>query len=307
MTTAGSSTALTQQPGVLVVGAVRRRPTVTLFQIALNVGAGLSIATIFAFFALPYVWMVSSSFKPFDEIMQNVFPLTWKTFVPVQPTFQNFVEIFTLQDFGQYFLNSLFVAFAQIVGTLLISAPAAFALSRMIFRGREVLFGIIVATMLIPFDVVVVPLFITVRDLGMQDTYWALFLPFVFNPFAIFLLRQAFVEVPRELDEAATIDGANLGQIFWNVILANSKPALITMAMVTFLYSWNAFFWPLVVMQSDAKQVVSVFIGKQITLQMSYWGRMFAACTVASIPVIVIFMWLQRYYVRGIATTGLKG
>jgi ABC-type glycerol-3-phosphate transport system permease component len=306
VTTAGSST-LTQKPGLVLAGAARRRPAETAVRLALNVGAGLGLAVIFAFFALPFIWMVSSSFKPFDEIMQNVFPLTWKTFVPVQPTFQNFVEIFTQQDFGQYFFNSLLVAFAQIVGTLFISAPAAFALSRMSFRGRDVLFGIIVATMLIPFDVVVVPLFITVRDLHLQDTYWALFLPFVFNPFAIFLLRQAFTEVPRELDEAATIDGANLGQIFWNVVLANSKPALITLAMVTFLYSWNAFFWPLVVMQSDSRQVVSVFIGKQITLQMSYWGRMFAACTVASIPVIGVFMWLQRYYVRGIATTGLKG
>jgi ABC-type glycerol-3-phosphate transport system permease component len=268
--------------------------------------ARLCIACIVAFFAVPYVWMVASSFKPFDEIMQNVFPLTWKTFIPVSPTLQNFYEIFALQGFGQYLFNSLFVAFAQIVGTLLISAPAAFALSRMSFRGRDTLFGIILATMLIPFDVVVVPLFLTVRQLGMQDTYWALFVPFIFNPFAIFLLRQAFTEIPRELDEAATIDGANLGQVFWNVVIANSKPALITIAMVTFLYSWNAFFWPLVVMQSDAKQVVSVFIGKQITLQMSYWGRMFAACTVASIPIIAIFLWLQRYYVRGITTTGLK-
>jgi ABC-type glycerol-3-phosphate transport system permease component len=306
VTTAGSNTALTQNSPAVLVGDVRRRPAQIATRLLWNVGAAVALVAIFAFFALPFVWMVSSSFKPFDEIMQNVFPLTWKTFIPVQPTFQNFVEIFTLQDFAQYLFNSLLVAFAQIVGTLLISAPAAFALTRMSFRGRDVLFGIIVATMLIPFDVVVVPLFITVRQLGLQDTYWALFLPFVFNPFAIFLLRQAFAEVPRELDEAATIDGANLGQIFWNVIIANSKPALITIAMVTFLFAWNAFFWPLVVMQTDAKQVISVFIGKQITLQMSYWGRMFAACTVASIPVIVVFMWLQRYYVRGIATTGMK-
>lgn len=307
MSTLGSGVAVGNQASPTYASRSHRRLSASLARVLLLAAGYVLIAAIFCFFAVPYLWMVSSSFKPFDEILQNVFPLTWKTFIPVHPTMQNFVTIFTQQDFGQYMYNSLLVAFAQIVGTLIISAPAAFALSRMQFRGREFLFGIMLATMLIPFDVVVVPLFITVRELGMQDTYWALFLPFVFNPFGIFLLRQSFVELPKELDEAATIDGANIGQIFWNIVIVNSKPALVTLALVTFLYSWNGFFWPLVVMQSDSKQVVSVFIGKQITLQMSFWGRMFAACTFASVPVIGIFMWLQRYYVRGIATTGLKG
>jgi ABC-type glycerol-3-phosphate transport system permease component len=162
-------------------------------------------------------------------------------------------------------------------------------------------------TAFVPFDVIVVPLYVVMRSLNLVSTYPALFLPFIFSPFGIFLMRQAFMEIPRELDESARIEGASLLQVFWHIILPNAKPAIVTLALVEFMWAWNSYLWPLVIMQDPNKQVVQVTIAKFRTVaNFPLFGELFAAATAATIPVLILFFLLQRYYVRGMLMSGMK-
>ncbi|HLJ61922.1 MAG TPA: carbohydrate ABC transporter permease [bacterium] len=271
-----------------------------------RVGLALAVLVIVLVFLAPYEWLVASAFKPYADIFSGVFSLSVWTFVPRRPTLVNFIAVFRDQAFGRYVFNSLLVAGAQVVGTVLVSTVAAFVLARVRFPGRNLVFGLVLVMLLIPFDAIVIPLFTTVRTLHLQDTYWGFFLPWIFSPFGIFFLKQVFEELPTELDEAAIMDGASPLRVLTHVVVPNVLPGLATLALFTFLFAWDAFYWPLVVMSDDTKQLITVFIAKQTTSQTQFWGNLFAASAVATIPVIALFVWLQRYYVRGIMTTGLK-
>jgi multiple sugar transport system permease protein/putative chitobiose transport system permease protein len=263
-------------------------------------------AVVIVFFAVPYLWMAGSAFKPYEDLFKDVYPISIWTLLPRRPTLGNFIAIFRDQQFGRYMYNSVVVACAWVAGTVFISSLAAFALTRVNFRVRSKLFVFILATMLIPFDAVVVPLFQTVRALGLQDTYTGFFIPWIFSPFGIFLLKQVFEEIPLDLDEAASIDGASPFQVYLRVVLPNAVPGLVTLALISFLFAWDAFLWPLVIMSDESKQLITFFIAKQSTTQMQYWGNVFASVFVATVPVVVLFLILQRQYMRGIQTTGLK-
>lgn len=267
----------------------------------------LIVAVILVVFVLPYLWMAGSAFKPQADIFRDVSPVTIWTFLPRTPTLENFINVFKEQQFGRYMMNSTIVAVAQVTGTVIISALAAFALARVNFPGRTQIFVFILATFLIPFDAIVIPLFMTVRGLGLQGSYIAYFLPWIFNPFGIFLLKQMFEEIPKELDEAATVDGATPFQIFWKILLPNATPGLVTLALITFLHAWDSFFWPLVAVSEESKQLLTVFIAKQISTNAEFWGSLFAAVFLATVPIVALFLVLQKHYVRGIATSGLKG
>jgi len=271
-----------------------------------RLGLAIAVLAIVLVFIGPYEWLVASAFKPYADIFSTVYPLSLWTFVPHRPTLANFTGVFRDQAFGRYAFNSLVVAGAQVVGTVLLSALAAFALTRVRFPGRRLLFAGVLVLLVIPFDAIVIPLFTTVRTLHLQDTYWGFFVPWIFSPFGIFFLKQVFEEIPTELDEAAIMDGASPLRVLMHVVIPNVLPGLVTLALFTFLFAWDAFFWPLVVMSDDTKQVITVFIAKQTTSQTQFWGNLFAASAVATIPVIALFLWLQRYYIRGITTTGLK-
>jgi ABC-type glycerol-3-phosphate transport system permease component len=268
----------------------------------------LFMLAIAAVFLLPYEWMFSSAFKSTAEIFKYSWPVSWKTFLPPAPTLENFRVIFRDWNFGRNMLNSLFVSVCQVVGTLVVCSLSAFALTRMRFPGQGLIFGAVMLIALVPFEVVMVPLYVTVREMGLQNSYAALFLPWLANPFGVFLLRQAFTEIPRDYDEAAIIEGASPSQIFRHIILPNSRPALITLALMSFLWSWNAFMWPLIIMQDVNKQVVQVAIATfTLPYQLPAWGEIFAGATAATVPVLIVFSALQRYYVRGVVMSGLKG
>ncbi len=259
-------------------------------------------------FILPYAWMFFSSIRTTDEIFRYTFPLSWRSLIPTAPTLENFRDIFFKWGFGKNILNSLIAATAQMLGTLLLCSTAAFALSRMYFRGRDLIFAIILITSMMPFEAIIVPLYVVVRALGLTNSYAALFLPWIANPFAIFLLRQTFLEIPRDYDEAAKVEGASYFQIFWHIILPNVRPALVTVALISFLLSWNAFMWPLIVMQDPNKQVIQVAIATFTQPgELPLWGNIFAGATAATIPILIVFLVLQRYYVRGIVMSGIKG
>ena len=176
----------------------------------------LSIITIV--FILPYAWMFFSSLRSTDEIFRYTFPLTWRSLIPTSPTLENFQDIFNKWGFGLNIWNSIIAASAQMVGTLILCSTAAFALSRMYFKGRDLIFAIIMITSMMPFEAIIVPLYVVVRSLGLTSSYAALFLPWIANPFGIFLLRQTFLEIPRDYDEAAKVEGASYFQIFWHIV-----------------------------------------------------------------------------------------
>lgn len=258
-------------------------------------------------FLTPFVWMFLTSFKPTVDVFRYTQPLSWMTFIPPSPTLANYVSIFATWNFHRDLMNTLIAAGGQVIGACLTSTLAAFVFARMRFRGRDVLFAFTMLTAFVPFDVVVVPLYIVMRSLGLVSSYWALFLPFSFSPFGIFLMRQSFLEIPRELDEAATIEGANLFQVFWHIILPNTRAALVTLALIQFMWSWNSYLWPLVIMQDPNKQVVQVTIAKFRTIaNFPLFGELFAAASAATIPLLILFFLLQRYYVRGMLVSGMK-
>jgi multiple sugar transport system permease protein/putative chitobiose transport system permease protein len=252
--------------------------------------------------------MVFSSFKTTEEIFRYTYPFTWKTLFPPNPTFENYVSVFMRWRFGRKLLNSIFVASAQVIGTLATCSLAAYVFGRMRFPGRDALFGLVLLGAMIPFEVIMIPLYLVVRSIDLQNTYWALFLPWLAYPFGIFLLRQAFMEIPRDYDEAAIVEGANHFQIFWHVILPNTRSALVTVSLMTFLFSWNQFLWPLIVMQDQNKQLVQVALASfTVPSELPAWGEIFAAATVTTLPVLILFLVLQRYYIEGVVMSGIKG
>lgn len=259
-------------------------------------------------FVIPYLWMVFSSLKTTEEIFKYSWPLTWKTLFPPNPTLINYLNIFGKWKFGKNIINSLIAALGQMVGTLIISTLAAYVFSRMKFKGRDLLFSLVMLTAMVPFEVIMVPLYITIRNLNLTSSYFALFLPWIASPFGVFLMRQSFSEIPRDYDDAAKVEGASLIQVFWHVILPNAKASVITLALMSFMWSWNSFLWPLIVMQDKNKQVAQVAIATfALPGDIPAWGEIFAGATAATIPILIIFILLQRYYIRGVVMSGIKG
>ena len=266
---------------------------------------GLAVVIIFL---LPYEWMIASSLKDQFSIFRDVTPVGINTFVPASPTLDNFQWLVDNRSIGRALLNSAFVAIGQVLGTVAVCSLAAYVLARMRFPGRNLIFVLILVTFLVPTEALVVPLYQVVSSYGLSNNLVAAFLPWLASPFGLFLLRQAFDEIPRELDEAAVVDGATHWDVFWHVILPNSRTALATLALMTFLFAWNAFLWPLVILQSQDLTVVQVAIAQSVVPgELPNWGTTFAGAALASIPILILFVFLQRFFIRGVALTGIKG
>ncbi|HYU20732.1 MAG TPA: carbohydrate ABC transporter permease [Chloroflexota bacterium] len=269
-------------------------------------GRYLAYGLIFLIFTVPFVWMALGAFRNEQEIFRYVSPLQVRTFVPVEWTLQNFVEIFRL-GFGRFLLNSIAVSSAVVASSLIFNTMAAYFFARLEFPLKGVLFVLVIATMLVPFEATIVPLYLVVRVLGLQDSYAGLIVPWYASPFVIFALAQFFREIPRELDEAAIIDGCGRLGVLRHVIVPNAVPALVTMALLEFQNIWNLFFWPLIVTSKPELMVIQVAIVTNTSPEQIYWGRTFASSVLASLPVIMLFLSLQRYYIRGAVLSGLKG
>jgi len=301
----GQAIAGREQPVLHVSGLSRQ-----LLQRAAGQGLlYLTLGGLAAVFLVPYLWMIMSSVKPAVEIFKYVYPVSWRTFIPEIFTLDSYRELFQLVPFpfSRYLLNSVFVATSVTVLSLIVNALAAYAFAKLEFPGSGVLFGIFLATMIVPFEVLAIPMYIQVRSLGWVNTYQALIIPFVANPLGIFLLRQFFQEIPRELEEAARIDGCSYFGAFRRVVLPNSVPALVAFALIRFQASWDAFIWPLIAAPAAEKRVIQVAIASFVTEVQTRWDLTFAASTMATVPIVVIFLILQRYYVQGVIMSGLKG
>jgi multiple sugar transport system permease protein len=250
----------------------------------------------------PFVWMVLGSLKSEGELRQS--PPTWW---PSHASLDNYTQLFSRLDFGTYFLNSTIVAVAVTAGNLLFCSMLGYALAMLDFRGRRALFAMIMTTLMIPGVVTFVPLFVLVANAGLIDSLPGLILPFLVSPFGVFLMRQYILGLPRDLLDAGRVDGAGELKIFARIILPLCGPALATLAILTFLGSWNNFLWPLVVAQTEDTYTLPVALALYSTGQNStQYGLLLAGATVVVLPVLAIFMIFQRRFIEGIATTGIK-
>lgn len=247
----------------------------------------------------PLLWMISGSLKPADEVHDPAL-------IPSAPTLENFEYVFTQVPFARYLLNSLFVAGTVTVLALWFHSMAAYALARLRFPGRDTIFALIFATLLVSLPVVMIPTFVVVRSLGLVDSYAGLIVPAIFNAFGIFLLRQFYISLPGELEEAALVDGAGYWRIYRSIILPLSRPILAALAVFFFLANWNSFVWPLTITSDPNLRVVQLGIA---TFQQQFaadWQYVLAAATVAAMPTLLVFFFFQRQIVESIKNAGFK-
>ena len=251
---------------------------------------------------LPFVWMVLSSVKPEAEVRS--IPPTW---LPETFTLENYRELFDRLRFPTYFLNSAVVAVVVTAGNLAFGSMLGYALAKLDFRGRRVVFALVLGTLMVPGMVTFVPLFVLVSNMGLTNTFPGLILPYLVGPLGVFLMRQYFLGLPDELIQAARVDGAGELRIFWSVMLPLTGPALATLGILTFLSSWNNFLWPLVVAQTEDMYTLPVALALySVGQNATQYGLLLAGAVVVVVPVIVLFLAVQRYFVQGIAMTGIK-
>lgn len=289
----------------------------TLALVAMIVGAVIMV--------YPYAFMLGSSFKTRKEFAEDRQSLLPARYQPNQilaswlgeesardwpgadwPFYQNYVDAVRYGQVDRYLANSFIYAALITCAQLFFNILAAYAFARMAFRGRDLLFALLLSTMMVPPAVLLVPNFIVVRDLGLVDTLWGILLPGFAGAFGVFLLRQAFLNIPAELEQAARIDGCGSWGILWNVVLPLSKPALITLALFTFMGAWNMFEWPLVVLSNQDYYPLTVGLSFFRAETSSDWPRIFAASTMGAAPLIALFLAAQRYLVGGISLSGMK-
>jgi ABC-type glycerol-3-phosphate transport system permease component len=266
--------------------------------------------TVLAIFILfPILWMFSSALRPVEEIFAYTNPLSWKTFFPVTLTLDNFKNLLFSpgSQWFRYIFNTLFVTIVIVFVGGFINALGAYAFARFNFKGRNTLFNFTLVTVIVPFGAIILPLYLVVKQLGWIDSYQALIIPSLANAFNIFLLRQFFLGIPKELEEAAIVDGANRLQIFFELIIPLSWPILITTGLIAFQSSWDSFLWPIIVTSSEKVRVIQVGLAMLIGQDTQTWDYLFAAVTIAALIPLIIFIFLQRFYQQGVATTGLKG
>ncbi len=256
------------------------------------------------FFLLPLVWMFSTSMKPRAECV--TLPLRW---IPLNPTTDNYTQILANPTLpvARWFGNSLLIAGLATVLILIIDALAGYAYARMEFPGRNILFGLLLATLFLPGIMFIVPNYLTVARLDWLNTYQGVFVPGLASVFGVFFLRQFFQSIPKELEEAALIDGAGPFTTFFRVVLPLARPALATLGIITFLGSWNDFLWPLLVISERPMKTLPVGLAELQGAYVFEYGPLMAGAVIAAVPVLVLYLLLQRYIVQSVAMTGLKG
>ena len=269
-----------------------------------NTIAFVVAALIGVLFFVPFAWMVSSSLKDLSEIY--TFP---PKFLPEQIKWSNYADAWNALPFDTFFVNSLIVATVTTVGVILTCSLAGYSFARLRYPGRDKIFLAYLATLMIPFPVLMIPLFIIMKNLQLVDTLWSLILPAIFTPAGTFLMRQFILSLPKELEEAARVDGCGFFGIYWRIVLPLMKPVIATLGIFTFLGSWNEFLWPLITISSiDNKTLpLGLTMFQSRLAGRTPWNQVMASATFSIIPVLIIFVLGQKYYVKGIVTTGIKG
>ena len=251
---------------------------------------------------LPFAWMLSSSFKPTVEIFSGTAQL-----IPTNPILDNYINAVTRQPVARAIFNSILVAGIETFAVVVTSVFTAYPFARLRFPGRDILFMLILGTMMIPSQVTMIPTFILMKWFGWIDSYQGLIVPRIMAPLGIFLMRQFLQSLPKELEEAARIDGCSRLTTLTHVLLPLTGPAVATLAIFTFTASWNEFFWPLLVVQSTEMWTIQLLIAQLKAAEATDWGMVMAIVSLSVLPTVLIYVMLQRYFVKGIAMSGLKG
>jgi multiple sugar transport system permease protein len=286
------------------VAAARRRPLAALA----GRGALYALAiALGAMFLLPYLWALGSSLK--TPLEMTTIPPTW---VPRTPQWRNYLFVMEITPFLTFARNTVFLTLVNILGEVVVGAAVAYGFARFRFRGRNVLFLILLSRMMLPREVTIIPQYLLFNSLGWLDTYWPLIVPhwLAGSSFGVFLLRQFFLTIPREYDDAARVDGANSVQIFWSVLLPLAKPALASMAIFAFIGNWNMLWEPMIYLNTTEKLTLAVGLTWFQTTQIGNMPKthlMLAYSIMMTAPVVVVFFAAQRYFIQGIVLSGLKG
>ena len=265
-------------------------------------GYYLVLLIIVIVFITPYLFSLFAAFKPLGDILAQS-----PARPPTSPTWANFKEIFTQDDFGRYLANTLLITVILTAGQVIFSMMGAYAFARMEFPGRNTLFWVYLATLMVPNVVTLVPLYVMFAKAGLLNTYWAIFLPYTLGvPQAVFLMRQNFMTIPKEVMEAARLDGCSESRILWRIVVPISKPIIITATLLAFVFGWNNFLWPLIVTNSNSLNVLSVGTANLNSNFADQWNLVLAASLVALIPMVILFAIFQKQIVRSISLTGIN-
>ncbi|SKA78140.1 carbohydrate ABC transporter membrane protein 2, CUT1 family [Clostridium sp. USBA 49] len=259
-----------------------------------------AIAIFYAFICLaPFIWTLITSFKPASETAKMSVDFS-------KLTFENYTYIWSKFPFLRWFLNSVIVAFIVTAGNMIINSMAGYALARMEFPGKKIIFYVILAMMMVPGQVVMVPTYMLLSKLGWVDSYQGLTIPFLYSLFNIFLMRQFFLNIPKSLEEAALIDGMGRFKIFWKIAMPLAKPALSTQFILTFAGNWNSFMWPSLLASTSEHYTLPVGLNSFYGQYYSLWNQVTAGVMILTIPTIIFFLIFQKNFVKGIATSGMK-
>jgi len=254
--------------------------------------------------ALPFLWMILGSFKSHSDFAH--IPMVW---LPTQWLFSNYSEVSNLMPFGRMYLNSVFIAVCVTSGILITSSMAAYSFARIKFWGRTVVFLLYLGTIMIPGWVTLIPMFVVIKNLGWLNTYQGLIVPSLTSPMATFLLRQFYLSIPKDYEDAARIDGASRLRVFTQIMVPLAKPALLTVGLMAFMANWNSLLWPLIIMSKPEMQTIPLGLSRLALTQgwvRVEWGPLMAANLMAILPIAIIYAFLQNYFIRGIALSGIK-
>jgi ABC-type glycerol-3-phosphate transport system permease component len=256
---------------------------------------------------IPFIWMITTSLRPFGSVFSYPPQL-----IPTSFDISNYTRLFTLVPFARYFLNTIFVTSTIVIGQLFLCALAAYGFSRLKFVGRDTIFVLYLATMMIPFQIILIPLYLMVFKLGWVNTYQGMIVPSLSSVFGIFLLRQAFLGIPKDYQDAARIDGAGEFRIFWQIFLPQTVPSLATLGVFAFMGGWTDLLWPVLIARDQLMRTLEVGLAyfnatTTTAFRQPNWPLMMAASVVVMLPVLIIYFFTQRFFVEGISMTGVKG
>lgn len=265
------------------------------------------LITIALFQLFPIIWTIIASLQTDKQIFQNLMPFSWQVFFPEKISFNSYIAVIFEKSFGRAMLNSFIVTFSVVVIGLVVNALAGFSLAVFDFWGKRLFFIMVLVSFMIPFESIAIPLYMVVKRLNWLETYYALIAPAVANGLAIFLFRQFFLDIPKSYIDACIIDGASWWNVFSKVFIPLSKPAVISAALILFMFQWQSFLWPLIAAHSTSLKVIEVAIADLYGEHEIFWSQIFAACSIAIFIPASIIVLLQRYFVQGVTSVGIKG
>jgi sn-glycerol 3-phosphate transport system permease protein len=266
-------------------------------------GGYLAMIAVVFIIGLPLLWLLSAAFKETSEIY--IIPATW---IPHEPILSNFPRAWNAAPFGRYYLNTTIVTVISVMGKLVMASTTAYALVALRFPGKNLIFALILGALMIPPQVVIIPNYILFGELGLINTYWALILPHIPTAIGTFLMRQAFLAVPREILDAARVDGAGHMRTLWTIMLPLSMPVLVTFGLLATQDVWNDFLWPLIITNTENMRTLPIGISRMLDQEgNTQWGVVMAGAIYVIAPLLILFLWVQRHIVEGIAAGAVKG